>query len=74
MQRVSTGPSVGIVFFIDSREKITLLKSLTIIQQNWVWLCRMINKTSKGLEFWWENELMPSPQKYTTPSQITVDL
>lgn len=36
MQRASTGPSVGIVFFIDSREKITLLKSLTIIQQNWV--------------------------------------
>lgn len=35
MQRVITGPSVGIVFFIDSREKITLLKSLTIIQQNW---------------------------------------
>lgn len=32
---VSIGPSLGIVSFRDSREKITLLKSITIIQQNW---------------------------------------
>lgn len=35
MQRVSIGPSAGILSFTDSKEKITSLKSLTIIQQNW---------------------------------------
>lgn len=35
MQRVSIGPNAEIGSFIDSREKITSLKSLTVIQQNW---------------------------------------
>lgn len=34
----------------------------------------MISKAWKDLEIWGENELMPSPLRDITPSQITSDL